>query len=68
MLLTERNEHIELLYKLLQDKCQNIFKINGTSKSKEKKIFSEKIKNVENGFIIISTGKYLGEGFEEEED
>lgn len=64
LLLTERNEHIELLYKLLQDKCQNIFKINGTSKSKEKKVFSEKIKSLENGFIIISTGKYLGEGFD----
>lgn len=64
LLLTERNEHIELLYNLLQDKCQNIFKINGTSKSKEKKIFSENIKSVENGFIIISTGKYLGEGFD----
>lgn len=64
LILTERNEHIELLYQLLKKRGINAFKINGTSKSKDKKIFSEKIKEAENGFIIISTGKYLGEGFD----
>ena len=64
LILTERNEHIELLYQLLKERGVNAFKINGTSKSKDKKIFSEKIKEVANGFIIISTGKYLGEGFD----
>ena len=64
LVLTERNEHIDILFELLKDKCKNIFKINGSAKTSEKKVFINSINGLNDNFIIISTGKYLGEGFD----
>lgn len=64
IVLTERNEHIEILYDLLKDKCDNVYKSKGTDKEKEKKIFNNQMKFLNNQYIIISTCKYLGEGFD----
>lgn len=64
LVLVERNDHIEKLYNLFKEHCENVFKINGSAKTKDKKIFSNNIKDAKNGFIIVSTGKYLGEGFD----
>ena len=65
IVLTERNEHIDILYKLIKVKCESVYKIKGTDKTKEKKLFNEQMKQIGNKYIIISTGKYLGEGFDE---
>lgn len=64
IVLTERNEHIEILYDLLKNKCDNVYKSKGTDKEKEKKIFNNQMKFLNNQYIIISTCKYLGEGFD----
>ena len=64
LILTERNEHIDILYGMLKDKCNNLFKINGIAKTRDKKDFANKIKEIKENYIIISTGKYLGEGFD----
>ena len=64
IVLTERNEHIDILYELIKVKCENVYKIKGTDKTKEKKLFNEQMKQIGNKYIIISTGKYLGEGFD----
>ena len=64
IVLTERNEHVDILFDLLKDKCENIFRIKGTDKTKIKREFSKQIREINSKYIIISTGKYLGEGFD----
>lgn len=64
IVLTERNEHIDILYDLLKKNCNNVFKSKGTDNVKSKKLFNEQIKQIDSQYIIISTSKYLGEGFD----
>lgn len=64
LILTRRVEHIDILYNLLIDKCHNIYRVSGTSSKEEKEGFNKFIKEVKEKFIIISTGNYLGEGFD----
>ena len=64
LVLTDRIEHIHILKNLLND-LDNVFIINGQLSKIEKNEFYENINHVKNGFIIISTGKYIGEGFDD---
>ena len=64
LVLTDRIEHI----KALQEKLSiddNIFIINGQLSAKEKRDFHDRVSQAQGGFVIISTGKYIGEGFDE---
>lgn len=67
IILTERTDHTEILSDMLSDKCENLFLLNGKDKAKVKKEKLELIKAVpENeSIIIVATGKYVGEGFDE---
>ena len=67
IVLTERTEHAQILYDLLKDKTKNLFLITGKMRNKDIKIILENIKNSEKTeeLVIISTGKYIGEGFDE---
>lgn len=67
IVLTERTEHAQILYDLLKDKTKNLFFITGKMKNKDIKTILENIKKSEKTeeLIIISTGKYIGEGFDE---
>lgn len=64
LILTKRLEHIDILQKMLLPTCPNLIAISGKSTSKEKAAFKEMIPNLKKQFIIISTGDYLGEGFD----
>lgn len=64
LILTDRIEHINILEKKLED-LQNVFVINGQLSNTDKKAFFNNISDVKHGFIILSTGKYIGEGFDE---
>ena len=64
LVLTDRIEHINLLKNLLND-LDNMFIINGQLSKNEKNDFYNNIGSVNNGFVIISTGKYIGEGFDD---
>lgn len=64
LVLTDRIEHINILKNLLDD-LDNVFIINGQLSKNEKNEFYNNIGNVKNGFVIISTGKYIGEGFDD---
>ncbi len=66
LIITERKEHIKILYEMLKDKVENIILLYGGIKQKEYKNIIEQIKNRGNKkMIIISTGSYIGEGFDE---
>ena len=67
IILTERKEHADLLAGLIKDKCDNAFVLSGKDNAKDKKLKLEQIKAVpkSENLVIVATGKYVGEGFDE---
>ena len=66
LVLSERIEHLNLLYDSLKDSAQNVIFVTGKGTQKQKKEILERLKSVpENeSLIILATGKYAGEGFD----
>jgi len=65
LVLTDRVEHTKILKEKIQYFTHKVFVINGQMKTKEKNIISKQINSIEeDGYIIIATGKYIGEGFD----
>lgn len=67
ILLTERKEHAEQLYHLLQGAAANVFLLLGCDSQKEKREKLAALKAVppEESLLIVATGRYVGEGFDE---
>ena len=67
LVLTERTSHIEQLVKLMSDKDFQIIILSGKLKTSERKESLKKIKDLDTNdrFVIIATGKLIGEGFDE---
>ncbi len=68
VILTERKEHLDRLNGLLADKIENLIIMKGGMGKKQRQAAAEALKNMpsENEKAILATGKYLGEGFDEE--
>ncbi len=67
LVLVNRREHIELLEKLLIEKeMTNIFCLSGASKRRDTKELLKRISELDENspFVLISTGKFTGEGFD----
>jgi superfamily II DNA or RNA helicase len=66
LVLTERVSHLKLLEELCIFFCQNIIVLKGNIKKKDQKETMQKLKDIthSDSFIIIATGKYVGEGFD----
>ena len=67
IVLTERKDHADILYATIAENRNNVFLLSGKDKVKEKREKLDAIKDVPQGenMIIIATGKYVGEGFDE---
>lgn len=67
IVLTERTEHADTLFSAINSNAENVFQLSGKDKVKEKREKLEVIKAVssDENIIIIATGKYVGEGFDE---
>ena len=65
LLLSDRVEHLKVIKEKLRLKKEDIFLLWGSMKGKEKREVFEGIKRKEGPFLILSTGKYIGEGFDE---
>ena len=67
IVLTERTEHADILFSSISAKAGNVFLLSGKDKVKEKREKLEAIKDVpqDENMVIIATGKYVGEGFDE---
>lgn len=67
LVLTERREHAVLLAKLLGTACVNVFLLSGSDGQKIKREKLEALKAIppEQPLIVVATGKYIGEGFDE---
>jgi len=67
LVLTERTSHIERLVEMMKDKDYEVIVLAGDLKPKIRKAALERIRSLSDGdrFVIIATGKLIGEGFDE---
>jgi superfamily II DNA or RNA helicase len=67
LLLTERVEHLEQFAKKLKGVAQNIIVLKGGMGSKQRQAMADQIKAVPDSKerVILSTGRYIGEGFDD---
>lgn len=67
LLLTERRDHAERLAGLLRGMADHIFLLVGTGSQKEKREKLAALREVppEDSLVVVATGKYVGEGFDE---
>ena len=67
LLLTERTEHLHILADLLKDKVKNIVILKGGMSKKQRDNVEEQLKNIgkDKERVILATGKYIGEGFDD---
>jgi superfamily II DNA or RNA helicase len=67
LLLTERVEHLEHFAEQLKGVAQNIIVLKGGMGSKQRKAMADQIKAVPDSKerVILSTGRYIGEGFDD---
>lgn len=63
IILTDRKEHIQILYRQLQYYDYDIYCMSGDNSIKERKIIREQI-NQSQHYIIVATSQLLGEGFD----
>jgi superfamily II DNA or RNA helicase len=64
LILTDRIEHFEFLMHKVKEFSVKFLCIHGQMTRKEKTEFQLKLEIIEDGFVILSTGKYIGEGFD----
>jgi superfamily II DNA or RNA helicase len=68
VLLTERREHLETLAELLAKRVEHVFVLKGGMGKKQRKLIADQIANLpaDQSRVILATGRYLGEGFDDE--
>ena len=66
IILTDRTEHVTALAGLLRGSCKNVIPLLGKHSEREKKEAEELLKTLpeDEAFVIIATGKLVGEGFD----
>jgi superfamily II DNA or RNA helicase len=68
VLLTERREHLEALATFLNKNVEHVFVLKGGMGKKQRQQLADQIASVPNdqSRLILATGRYLGEGFDDE--
>ncbi len=67
VVLTERKEHLEILHRMLEGKIPNVIVMKGGLGKKQRQAALCALENLSDDAekIILATGRYLGEGFDE---
>jgi superfamily II DNA or RNA helicase len=67
VLLTERREHLTYFADALEDKIKNVIVLSGGMGHKQRAALFERLENIseDEERLIIATGRYLGEGFDD---
>jgi superfamily II DNA or RNA helicase len=67
VVLTERREHLEMLEKMLSPLVKNVIVMTGGMGKKQRVKLAEKIASIpiDEERVILATGRYLGEGFDD---
>ena len=68
VLLTERRDHLNSLVSLLSQRISNVIVMTGNMGKKQRTQLAEQIAGIDAGetYVIVATGRYLGEGFDNE--
>jgi len=68
VLLTERREHLDVLVRMLTPQLQDVIVMTGGMGKKQRKRVAEQLASIpaERPRVIVATGRYLGEGFDNE--
>lgn len=67
VLLTERREHLALLSDKLKPRIQNVIVMSGGMGKKQRQLIKEQLEKItsDEERLILATGRYLGEGFDD---
>jgi superfamily II DNA or RNA helicase/very-short-patch-repair endonuclease len=67
LVLTERNDHIERLAALLAERVPNLLVLRGGTGKKQRAEVTDRLRSIraEEGRVLLATGKYVGEGFDD---
>lgn len=67
VVLTERAAHVELLAAALQKSCANVIALTGALSAKQKREQVQRLRELspDQPLVIVATGKFIGEGFDE---
>jgi len=67
VVLTERRDHLKLLAELLQPHIFNLIVLKGGMGKKQRRLIQKQMADIIDGEprVILSTGRYLGEGFDD---
>jgi superfamily II DNA or RNA helicase len=67
IILTERIEHLENLYKQFKGFAKNIIVLSGNMTKKDRGLELERLEKIPDNEerLVIATGKYIGEGFDD---
>jgi superfamily II DNA or RNA helicase len=66
LVLSERTEHVRMIADALTNECANVMVLIGADTRKAKREVLERLGNLKDdeSFVIVATGKYVGEGFD----
>ena len=65
LVLVNRIQQIDVFEKLLKEKeVDDFYIISGKTKVRERTSLLETLEQLDKGFVLLSTGKYIGEGFD----
>lgn len=67
IVLTERTAHVEVIANALKEALPNVITLTGGMSAKERKAALERLSSIpaESNFVIVATGRFVGEGFDE---
>lgn len=67
VVLTERTAHVEILTKMLSERIHDVISLTGGMGAKESRETMKRISETpkDKPLILVATGKYIGEGFDE---
>ena len=67
ILLTERKEHLEILANLITPLVTNVIVLKGGMGHKQRRLLQERLASIpdDEERVILATGRYLGEGFDD---
>lgn len=67
LVLTERKVHLEILANLISPLVPNVIVLKGGMSQKQRRLLAERITSIRDDEerIMLATGRYLGEGFDD---
>lgn len=67
IVLTERTGHVEIIVDSLKGRVSNVITLTGKMSGKLRREALERLEGIseKDGFVIVATGRFIGEGFDE---